>query len=86
MACGIVVPLDKHIWVVIDFFCSAMRLLFRDFQKISFQDNLSSVICLCLRYKANNIIVFLFVTNDEQIKEKHHGLHVNFTFFKCETR
>lgn len=85
MAWGIVVSLAKQVWGVIDFFISAVKSLFPDFQKLSFQDNLYSIANLCLSYKSNNI-VFLFLTKDEQIKEKHPGLNVNFTFFKCETR
>lgn len=85
MAWGIVVSLDKQVWVVIEFFISAVRSLFPDFQKMSFQDNLSSIAHLCLSYKSNNT-VFLFLTKDEQIKQKHPGLNVNFRFFKCETR
>lgn len=63
--------------IVKAFFFSAMMLLFPEFWKI-FQDNLFSIIHLCLRYKSGVIIVFLLVANDVQMKGKSGNKQVKW--------
>lgn len=54
-----------------------MMLLLPEFWKI-FQDNLFSIIHLCLRYKSGVIIVFLLVANDVQMKGKSGNKQVKW--------